>query len=262
MPATSQPPSSSPLTSPLAIDDPQTRVLPAWGSRHVVVVAGGSPPDPRVMTRLADVAPGTGPPTVIAADRGFDHALELGLQPDMLIGDLDSIKPESIEQAMADGVRIERHPPDKEATDLELALDRATALAPTVTVLIGTGPDDRLDHLAAQFGLLASPAFASTAIDAWIGRAHLQVVHGPGDRTIRGRPYELVTLLPVGGPAVGVTTTGLRFSLHGETLDPFSTRGVSNEIAATLPDRAADATVALERGTLLIIRPNALEGHP
>ena len=227
---------------------------PSSSPTRVVVVAGGSPPDPRVAARIR------GRPEsvvrVIAADRGFDHALALGLAVDVLVGDFDSIKPESLEAARERGTVVHQHPTDKEATDLELALDDALASGSPVTVVIGTGPDDRLDHLAAQFALLASPSYRSIELDAWIGRAHVCVVHGPGSTTIAGRMGELVTLLPVGGPTDGITTTGLRFPLHNESLDPFSTRGVSNEIAD--PTTAA---VAVDRGALLVIRPNALEGH-
>lgn len=220
----------------------------------MVVIAGGSPPDPRVAARLSTQAGQIR--WVIAADRGFDHALALGLEVNVLVGDFDSIKPESVQAARERGIVVQEHPPDKDATDLELALDEALASGSFVTVVIGTGPDDRLDHLAAQFGLLASPVYRSAVIDAWIGRAYVQVVHGPGSATIAGRVGELVTLLPVGGPADGVTTTGLRFPLHDESLDPFSTRGVSNEIA-----HPTDAAVTVDRGALLVIRPNALEGH-
>ena len=65
-------------------------------------------------------------------------------------------------------------------------------------------------------------------------------------RTLEGRPGELVTLLPVGGPAHGVRTEGLRFPLFGETLDPGTTRGVSNEIEGPV------AKVSLAEGALLV----------
>ena len=80
----------------------------------------------------------------------------------------------------------------------------------------------------------------------------MQVVHGGGDAHVEGRPGELVTLVPVGGPAHGVRTEGLRFPLHGETLDSGTTRGVSNEIEGTV------AKVSLAEGTLLMIQPEAL----
>ena len=66
---------------------------------------------------------------------------------------------------------------------------------------------------------------------------------------MHGAPGELLTLLPLGGPATGVTTNGLEYPLRGETLAPGTTRGVSNVFVER------EARVALERGVLLAIRP-------
>ncbi len=70
-----------------------------------------------------------------------------------------------------------------------------------------------------------------------------------GERTLRGAPGELLTLVPLGGAADGVTTDGLEYPLRGETLAPGTTRGVSNVFLET------EARVTLERGVLLAIRP-------
>ncbi len=62
---------------------------------------------------------------VIAADSGYDHAVAAGLHPDVLVGDLDSISRRPGRARGAAGLTIDAHPADKEATDTELALDRA-----------------------------------------------------------------------------------------------------------------------------------------
>ncbi len=189
----------------------------------VVVVAGGEPPAPHA---VAFVPPGT---PVIAADRGLEHALTLGLPVTSAVGDFDSASPEAVAVAEEGGVTIERHPPDKDATDLELALDMAVELDPRrILVLAGVG--DRLDHLLAALLLLGSERYADTEIDAWIGDSLVHVVRG--ERTLRGAPGELVSLLALGGPAHGVGTEGLVYPLRGETLEAGSTRGVSNVFAA------------------------------
>jgi thiamine pyrophosphokinase len=82
-----------------------------------------------------------------------------------------------------------------------------------------------------------------------LGPARLHVVRA--ERTLTGEEGELVSLLPVGGPAEGVSTSGLRYPLAGETLEPGSSRGVSNVFAAR------EAHISLERGVLLAIRPGA-----
>ena len=130
--------------------------------RVVVVVAGGESPDPEVMRAIPEDA------VVIAANGGLEHARASGLAVAIAVGDFDSATPETVAAAEAAGARIERHPADKDATDLELALDAAMELRPRrVVVLAGIG--DRLDHLLSLFLLLASPRYAAIELDAHIG---------------------------------------------------------------------------------------------
>jgi thiamine pyrophosphokinase len=134
----------------------------------------------------------------------------------------------------------------KDATDLELALDAALALAPErLVVLAGVG--ERLDHLLAALLLLASDRYAAVEVDARIGYAQAHVIRG--ERTLAGARGELLSLFALAGPAEGVTTEGLAYPLERETLEPGSTRGVSNVFAAE------SARVSVERGTLLAVRP-------
>src|SRR5262249_45767839 len=128
---------------------------------------------------------------------------------------------------------------------LEAALGRG---ARRLVVVDGGG--DRLDHLLGNLLLLSSAAFAGADVEAFCGDARVAVARGGGDAgAITGEPGSLVTLLPVGGPARGIVTHGLRNPLHAEELAPGTTRGVSNEL---LGDRGH---VDLSEGTLLIVQP-------
>jgi thiamine pyrophosphokinase len=206
----------------------------------VIVVAGGGPPDPRVPPELPDGA------RVVAADQGLEHAVALGLRVDVAVGDFDSASPAAVEAAEAAGVRIERHPPEKDATDLELALDAAAALGAARIVVLGSD-GGRLDHLVA--GMLGASAerYAAIELDALLGAATVHVVRG--SRRLQGEPGELLSLLAVNGPAEGVATAGLKYPLRGETLAAGSSRGVSNVFSGR------EAIVTVERGVLLAIRP-------
>jgi thiamine pyrophosphokinase len=206
---------------------------------RALVIAGGDAPLP-IDAGLASA------PLVIAADSGVGHALALGLTVDLVIGDLDSAEPEHVERAVAAGARVDRHPVDKDATDLELALDAARELGATEIVVLGAG-GGRLDHLLANLLLMTHDAYADLTIDALVGDTRVTVV-----RTIRhltGPIGSTVTLLPIGGTAHGVTTTGLRFPLTDAELASAGTLGVSNEIVAS------PATVRCRRGVLLAIQP-------
>ncbi len=188
---------------------------------------------------------------MIAADSGYDHARAHGVHVDLLVGDLDSISHDALEAAKADGTPIDLHPQAKDATDLALALLAARDLGATrITVVAGDG--GRLDHLLTGLLALTDPELAAVEIDAWIGDAWVRALHGPGRAELRGRAGEIVTLAAVGGPAIGVRTEGLEYPLRAETLDPASTRGVSNVFEQT------EAHVSLEEGTLLIVQPEAL----
>ena len=206
----------------------------------IVVVAGGNPPDPESALAVPLGA------RVIAADRGLEHALALGLDVEIAVGDFDSASPEAVARAEASGTRIERHPAEKDATDLELALDVALALRPA-RVLVLSGDGGRLDQLLSTLLVLGSSRYETVEIDAYIGPARVHVVRG--QREIPGERGELVSLLALHGPAEGVRTEGLAYPLAGETLEPGSSRGVSNLFAADV------ARIAVKRGTLLAIRP-------
>ena len=186
---------------------------------------------------------------MIAADSGVDHAYAIGLRVDVAIGDFDSISPEGLARAEAEGARIERHPAAKDQTDLELALDEAIRLGATDIVVLGVG-GGRLDHLLANVLLMASPRFSKCRLTAFDGAVRVHVVHGGEPATsLPGEVGELVTLLPVGGTASGITTEGLRYPLRGESLSPGTSRGVSNVI------EAVPATVQLDDGVLLAVFP-------
>jgi thiamine pyrophosphokinase len=206
----------------------------------VVVVAGGPPPRPLSARAVPSGA------TVIAADEGLEHARALGLEVAIAVGDFDSASAEAVAAAEAAGTRIERHPEEKDATDLELALDLGIALgARRLLVLAGDG--GRLDHLLATLLLLGSPLYRSVEIDALLGRARVHVVRD--ERELEGERGELVSLLALHGRAEGVRTSGLAYPLRGEALEPGSSRGISNVFVYN------EARISVERGVLLVVRP-------
>jgi thiamine pyrophosphokinase len=213
----------------------------------VLVISGGPAPD------AADVGPLPAGAFVIAADSGLEHASALGLAVDVLVGDLDSASADAVRAAEAAGVRVERHPTAKDATDLELALDYALASGATRVTVVSGGGGERLDHHLAELVLLASERYAPLRLDARIGSARAAAIHGGDDVTLAGTPGAVITLLALGGPATGVTATGVRWPLRGDTLHPGSTRGVSNEIV-TSPVR-----IQLAAGNLLAVGKHPLE---
>jgi thiamine pyrophosphokinase len=222
-------------------------VMAAQGaSDRAVVITGG---DPVERAHLPEIDART---LVIAADSGLDHALALGVRVDLAVGDFDSASPAAVDTARRGGTAIDRHPAAKDATDLELALDAALATGARRIHVVG-GHGGRLDHLVVNALLLASPGHAAATITAQMGAARVAVVRGQVE--LRGPIGDLVTLVPVHGPALGVTTTGLLYPLTAEDLPAGTTRGVSNELVADA------ATVTVATGVLLAIQPGQLGTH-
>jgi thiamine pyrophosphokinase len=208
------------------------------GVKAIVVAGGDAAPEDAVQLTGADV--------VIAADSGAAWLDAVGRQPDLLIGDMDSIPPDLLERLEARGVAMESHPPDKEASDAELAVARAVEMGATEIVILGGFGGQRLDHELANL-LLLTERWNGAELRLARGATTVRAIRGGGRLDLEGSADDLVTLLPLAGDATGVRTFGLRFRLDGGTLHLGRSRGLSNLI------EQAPASVSLEAGVLLVI---------
>ena len=208
-----------------------------------VIVADGAhaPADRR---RLADAD------LVIAADGGADWLATVGVPPHHVVGDLDSANPDTVRRLADAGVPVEQHPIDKDASDLELSLAAAAAAgADEVVVLGGLGGD--LDHLAANLLLLGSELAAGRVTSLVHDRTTARMLIGPAHLELGAPAGSRVSLLAVGGPADGVTTRGLRWSLEDAQLIPGSSRGLANVVLD------APAAIAITAGQILVVEIDA-----
>jgi thiamine pyrophosphokinase len=222
-----------------------------------LVLADGAVPDRAVLDRAwPGWADGIG--LVIAADGGARHAGPLGLRVDRWVGDGDSIEPDDLAALGAAGVDIRRSPTEKDESDAELALLAAVEAGADQVTILGALGGVRADHALANVELLEHPALAGRA--AWLFDEHcarlslLSAPDGAGrpvTRDTAGRAGDLVSLVPLGVSAAGVTTEGLRYPLAGEPLVLGRTRGVSNVRTG------ASARITLESGRLLVIETPA-----
>lgn len=196
---------------------------------RILVVAGGvaAPAEVRAAAHDADF--------VIAVDHGFSLAQTAGIHVDLLMGDLDSLA------SAPSGVLIVRVPEEKDATDLELALDHAASLSPERIVVVGAF-GARLDHTLANANLLEK---YDVPIVLWHGQVRAYLVTQCVE--ISAQPGDLVSLIPLSAEAKGIDTQGLRYALAEGSLRRASTRGVSNEVVG-LPCR-----VEVRQGKLLLI---------
>jgi len=207
---------------------------------RAVVFVNGEVSDYAMLARW--VQPGD---YLVGADGGTRHILALGLKPDVVVGDLDSLPPATVEALAAQGVAIERHPVAKDQTDLELALDRALHDGAGEILLLGA-LGGRLDQTLANVLILAQRAWPAT-IRLAEGNQVAQLLRG-GDRLVLPNTVgSTVSALAISPQVTGVTYHGLAYPLVNATLTLGSTRGVSNVISAS------PATITIATGFLLIV---------
>jgi thiamine pyrophosphokinase len=202
----------------------------------ILIFAGGDPPEPDLAQEIpaADL--------VMAADSGYDAAVSLGYAVDVLVGDLDSI----VTQTVPAHVVVERHPADKDQTDLDLALELAMRDEPSRVVVVG-GTGGRLDHELATASLICDERWADIEVDWVSSRARAHVIRRR--RIVHGDVGAIVTLLAVGGPVSGLTTRGLKWELANARFEPGSTWGVSNLMQTPIAD------IKVGSGCLLVVFP-------
>ncbi len=191
--------------------------------RQVVVVIGGGPLHAFAIDCVAS------PMAMIAADSGLDAAVDAGLSPTHLVGDLDSLSAAGRMWAYAQRIDIDEFPADKDATDTALALQQAMAVGGDELLLIA-GDGDRFDHTLGALTALGDPAMAEfRTITGWFGHRAAHVVHPGRSCVIHARPGDTFSLLALHGPCAGIALTGARWPLDHAALAPGSTRGISNE---------------------------------
>jgi thiamine pyrophosphokinase len=180
---------------------------------------------------------------LIAADGGLQHILMLGLVPSVLIGDFDSLSGENHHALEIAGTIIHQYPRDKNETDFELAIHYAVETGYR-EILIIAALGGRLDQIIGNLIVLTDPILSGLDIRADDGVE--ETFFTRGSCHLRGKPGDLISLIPWGGEATGVTTDGLRWPLSGEILKPYRTRGISNELLGET------ASVVIQSGLLLV----------
>lgn len=180
---------------------------------------------------------------VICADGAIRNAARLGLAPDVIIGDMDSLG--QIDKRHFPRARFIRYQPEKDESDLELALLLAAEEGASEMVIIGA-MGGRIDMTLANIFLLTHPVLNEIHVELWEGHQTAWLIRSPGGPAM-GATDDTLSLLPLGGDARGVTTEGLRYPLRDETLAHGPARGVSNVI------ETEDARITIQSGQLLAV---------
>jgi thiamine pyrophosphokinase len=218
---------------------------------RIVIFSNGEIPDLKAARAL--LQPGD---YLIAADGGANHLMKMGILPELVIGDLDSIDEDTLFDLTSADVEIKQFSEDKDETDIELALRYAVELRPSAILIVGA-LGGRLDQTLANLSILTDPTLPGIDVRLDDGVEEVfflkasaekggQVAPSPQGE-VRGRSGETVSLIPWHGPVEGVATEGLQWSLYGETLFPSKSRGISNVMLGE------SASVKIDKGLLLIV---------
>lgn len=181
---------------------------------------------------------------IVCVDGGLEHALELGLQPQLLIGDFDSARSDNVQAASAVGIERITHPTNKDASDLELTLEELQQRKFKEVLLLGIS-GGRTDHGLFNWMLpaLKSRTYRLRLLDETVD-AHV-VSRAHSFKSII-EPGCLISLLPLREVA-GVTTGGLEYALNNASIKPGSTFGLSNVVSKK------NVTVNVSGGVLLVM---------
>ena len=172
---------------------------------------------------------------IVAADGGAIHCLQLGIQPNIVIGDFDSLDRENLSRLEASGVELIRHPARKDYTDLELALEHALHIGASQILILGA-LGNRWDQTLANLLLPASAEYSTMDIRLVDGQQEIFLVKGGHRTVIQGKPGDILSLIPLYGDANGITTQGLEYALDEGTLKFGSTRGISNVLLGNMAE--------------------------
>ncbi len=203
--------------------------------KPALIIANGEPLQKR---RLVLLAKQSG--TVICADGGANAALKMGITPDAIVGDLDSVHTEVLVKFRRVAIHEDRN---DETTDLEKAIAWAIQSSYDHITVVGAS-GKRLDHTVGNLGVL--PKFYPDAI--------ITLVDDNGELCYVGREYsfearkgDVVSLIPL-NRCEGVSTTGLKYPLDGEILELGVREGTSNVVTAS------PAGIKVKKGHLLLFK--------
>lgn len=209
---------------------------------RALVFANGEPNDgPMVQRVLADGQTAL----VVAADGGARVARYFGRKVDVVIGDMDSLPARQLESLEANGTQVYRYPPEKNETDLELALKWVARQDYRWIRIIG-GIGGRFDQMLANVYLMALPELSECEVMLAAGRQLIRLL-SPGEHPVQGNIGDTLSLIPISHAVTGIQTYNLRYPLRQETLDFGPARGVSNVIDDV------DAAIHFETGLLLLV---------
>jgi len=190
--------------------------------------------------------------SIMACDSGYENCLAIGLEPDIVIGDFDSISREAYEKLQHSNAEVIKLNPVKDDTDIEAAVNIAihkTSFGEFIYILGGTGK--RLDHFLGNVNLLGMGCLKQRKVVIVDEYNYIQMISAGQvlDLSREGEGAQFghyVSIFPYGGKAAGVTMTGFKYPLENATIEGFNTLTVSNELIESV------GSITLKEGYLIV----------
>ncbi|MCL5774441.1 MAG: thiamine diphosphokinase [Firmicutes bacterium] len=196
--------------------------------KKILIITGGKAEKESIIKKAASEAD-----YIICADGGAKSAFKLGVKPDIIIGDFDSLPSALLKEAVFKGVTIQKHSPCKDKSDLELAVDYALSLKP-LEITIAGALGRRIDHTLFNIFLLKKALCKK--VPAKILSSEWEIFLINKKAVIRGRKNFILSLIPLEGDCHGICLKGVKYILRNETLVPGNTRGLSNIILSEVAE--------------------------
>ncbi len=164
---------------------------------------------------------------IICCDGGVNHLDNTEIIPNYIVGDFDSAQNELVERYKNMGCQIDTFPVDKNFTDSELGINRCIQLGCDEIILIG-GTGDRLDHTIGNLnlGLLALSNNCNLIV---IDETNI-IYTVMNSISLENKKGQTCSIIPISLELEGITTVGLKYPLHNETICLGETRPISNVI--------------------------------
>lgn len=185
------------------------------------------------------------PDKVIAVDRGLLFLHEHGIEPDLIVGDFDSL-PEGILEPYEDLVPVRKFIPEKDATDTEIGVRAALEMGAGQIALLGT-TGSRIDHVLGNIQVLAIAL--QQGVYAFMQDSNNRISLLNKGRTLRKEQMfgDYISFLPLTTEVSALTLQGFRYPLEQYTLTSDNSLGVSNEVTQE------EAIISLHEGILIMI---------
>jgi thiamine pyrophosphokinase len=185
----------------------------------------------------------------VGVDRGVFDLLEREIKPVIAFGDFDSVTNEEMAEIEIHVDHLNRFKPEKDETDLELALNWAIDQNPTEIRIFGAS-GGRLDHFFANVQLLIKPILANQSMNIYlIDRRNIIFLTGPGTYNIsKDSIKKYISFVPVTMDVTNLTLKGFKYPLNNCHISLGSTLCISNELVDDV------GTFSFSEGILIVVR--------